>query len=185
MIHYCKILDDSQPGIPVALLCSMAPRNEHSHILHADFWHLDILGFSLLLLLARMVFEEVEKSTQLQQNLLCSRASLCSEFSGFPDWSARPEQDLLNDTQSPQLNQDYSSSTVSPWLPIHYSKLLRDLQLFEKGLDVAKQHSYRGISRVQAHILTCINREFGIAWFSGWLFFVVLLHFALEREEAC
>lgn len=56
--------------------------------------------------------------------------------------------------------------------------------LLRKGLDVAKQHSYRGISHAQAHILTCISSLALPDSVAGFSIFVFLLLYFLEREGA-
>lgn len=96
-------------------------------------------------------------------------------------FQATTEWDLLKGTGSPWFNRDYIPSPASPQLPALRSKLPNHLLLLPKGLDLAKQRSYKGVSQVQAQILTCVNGEFGTARLSEQLFGFLLLSF-LERE---
>lgn len=85
-------------------------------------------------------------------------------------FQATTEWDLLKGTGSPWFNRDYIPSPASPQLPVLRSKLPNHLLLLPKGLDLAKQRSYKGVSQVRAQILTCVNGEFGTARLSEQLF---------------
>lgn len=124
-----------------------------------------------------MVFpEQAEKSPQLgagvalQQSLALRwvfrqrPSGICSRAQGVPGSTGI--------TSHPQRLLSF---------PLLCSKLPNHLLLLPKGLDLAKQRSYKGVSQVQAQILTCINGEFGTARLSEQLFGFLLLSF-LERE---
>lgn len=134
------------------------PKIKLSCTAYAGFWHLDVLGFLLTFGCDDGVSWTSGKVTSAQSRTCFAAEPFSAVAFQATLTEVQGQHGICSRTQSPWFNWDYIPYPASLWLPVLYSKLRKDTLLLRKGLDVAKQRNYKGISHVQASILTCINR---------------------------